>query len=506
MPAGDAPVRFGADTGALALPTLVLNEVQPSNDSTWMDADGGFPDWIELLNTGEEPVDLDGVLVMDEEGYAWRGVGVLRPGERLVLVAGVDLPFDLDDDGERLTLSWNGRAIDRLDTGAVGGDLAWARVPDGGAWTLTARPTPGVQNGNDAGDSLDPSDALFDPARIQRFDLYLSDAAMRSLDADPYTDVEGAVGYDGAWLPRVGVRIKGVYGSLRTLDEKASFKVDLNEFEDRRLRGLEHLVFNNMAQDPSYTHETLAYGLWRAAGQPAPRTGWANLWVNGEDWGLYVLVEPVDDTFARRWWGDTDGGSLWEGAYGVDFTEGEEELFELDWGSADLAPLAELGELLDGEADDDAIATLETLVDLDAFLAHMALEAVTLHWDGYTTQNNYRVWHDPGTGLFSWIPWGADQTFAWDAYVPYDGYGRVLSFCLDDEGCAARYDDALLATADLAEAADLEAELDALLSVVASAADPRCEHDAATILAYQDLTRELVRAAPERVREAVAGR
>lgn len=505
FPGGEAPTSTPADPDAEAPAPVVLNEVQVRNESAWMAEDGGYPDWVELYNAGDAPVALDGFTLTTESGGAWEGEGVLRPGEQRALFSGDDLDFDLDGDGERLALAFEGGVLDRLATGELGRDQAWARVPDGGAWVVTGRPTPNATNGSDAG-STDPSDAIFDPGRVQRVDLALSDASITALTADPSTDVKASFGYDGAWLSSVGVRVKGVYGSLRSLDAKASFKVDFNEIEDRRLRGLENLVLNNMVQDPSYVHEALAYSLWRAAGLPAPRTGWAELWVNGEDWGLYVVVEPVDDTFVRRWFGDDEGGSLWEGAYGVDFFAGHEDLFELDEGEADTTPITELAALLAGEPDEAAIVTLETLVDLDAFLAYMAIEAATLHWDGYTTRNNYRVWHDPGTGLFHWIPWGTDQTFSSDVYVPYDGYGATLAFCLAEPGCAARYDDALLDAADLVETIDLGAELEAHVALLAEAiaADPRGEYDADTVATYQALTATVLAETPGRLRAAVA--
>lgn len=39
---------------------VVINEVQSSNDTTCVDENGESPDWIELYNNGEEPVDLEG--------------------------------------------------------------------------------------------------------------------------------------------------------------------------------------------------------------------------------------------------------------------------------------------------------------------------------------------------------------------------------------------------------------------------------------------------------------
>ena len=41
-------------------------------------------------------------------------------------------------------------------------------------------------------------------------------------------------------------------------------------------------------------HESLAYTAFRATGVPAPRTGYAYVRVNGDDYGLHLNVETLD--------------------------------------------------------------------------------------------------------------------------------------------------------------------------------------------------------------------
>jgi hypothetical protein len=482
---------------------LVLNEVQPGNDSTVMVEDLSFPDWVELYHAGEAPLDLATVTLVERGGEAWTGQGILGPGERTVVFG---LP--LDTDGDELTLYVDGVAEDRLATGQVPRDAAWARFPDGGAWAMTGRPTPRDPNGSAPTDP-DPSAALFDPTRVRRMDLSIPEASRRSLAADPYGEVVAGFAFEGAWFPEVGVRIKGVYGSLRTLDQKVALKVDLNAYADHRLRGLETITLNNMVQDPTYTHETLAYGLWRAAGEPAPRTGWVELWIDGEYVGFYLHVESVDDTFLARWYADPTG-TLYEGAYGVDFYVGDEEAFEYDEGPdpTDRSDLTAVARVLEEEATDAALTRLDALVDVDQVLRVMALEALSWHWDGYTTANNYRVYRDPDTGRFQMIPWGTDQTFTNAWYGPYEGYGRLLTWCLENAACTARYEEALLAAADRFEAADLLGELDVLDAFVSPrvAGDPRRETGDDTRAAYLETMRGLIAESPERVRAAVEAR
>ena len=93
----------------------------------------------------------------------------------------------------------------------------------------------------------------------------------------------------------VGVRLKGGLGSFRGLEGKAAFKVKVDEYVDgQTFFGLEKLTLNNMVQDPSMVHETLAYELFRSLGVPASRTGYAFVRVNGESFGLYLNVETLD--------------------------------------------------------------------------------------------------------------------------------------------------------------------------------------------------------------------
>jgi hypothetical protein len=496
---------------AAALPEgLVLNEVMADNESTVMTAALEFADWVELYNGGDTAVDLARVGVAEDEGDdGWVGEGTLLPGERVHLwatgVLGADtLPFALAGAGDTVVLTWDGVVLDRIRTGPVGSDTSWARFPDGGAWEITARPTPYAPNGNTPSASRDPSDAVFDLDRVHPIDVTLPDAALDSLRGAPYTQVIGSLGYEGAWFPEVGVAIKGVYGSLRSVDAKVALKLDVNDYADHELRGLEHLTLNNMVQDPSGVHEAVGYQFLREQGIPAPRTGWARLSLNGEDRGFYLLVEAVDERFLARWFDDPTG-QLWEGAYGVDLQDDELAAFQYDAGPKlpDYAQLEAVSDILAGTNDNAAIAALEAIVDLDEWLAVMAFEAVAYHWDGYSTANNYRIYEDP-TGRIVMIPWGLDQTWV-DAYFgPWDGYGLVFQFCVQNRDCRTRYDEILIDMTHAVDAADLPGRVTDLLPLVRPEleTDAFREYDMGTHAAYVDATLATMRDYPAQVRAA----
>ncbi|MDG1482373.1 MAG: CotH kinase family protein [Myxococcota bacterium] len=489
-----------------SIPAVVLNEIQADNDATIMSDGLVFSDWVELYNASPEVVSLSRLELSDGDGARWEGgAGELAPGERVLLWADSDLPFGLSRDGERLELLVDGIVSDRLATGQMNSDTAWARYPDGGQWALTARPTPGWTNGSHPGDSTDPSDAFFQVDHVTPISVWITDDQWAALTLDNYTYVEASVSTGAAWFDRVGFRKKSTVGSNRSLDDKAAFKIDLNRYEDHRLGGQEVLTLNNMVQDPTYVAEHLAYMLFRSAGIPAPRVGYVRLSINGEDWGLYALIENVDDTFLDRWYADSSG-VLYEGAYGTDLVVGALEDLEVDEGDAGAREdLVAVAEILSGEASDDAIAALEQRVDLDSLLLNMGIEAAILHWDGYTTANNYRLYHDPQTDRLQLLPWGTDQTFIDSSYGPYQGYGLMYTFCLANDACRVRYGAALAEAADLMDALPLQTEQEALRAMLEDdiATDPRAEHSESVQASYLSYMSTCIENCPDSIRDAV---
>lgn len=476
----EPPLVVAPPVPEVALPALFLNELQARNESTVMRAPGEFPDWFELYNPGPDAVALRRVRV-SSEGSAWRGDGQLEAGGYLRVWADEaegGAPFKLNREGGELELTVDGVVVDRLSWSELEGDVSLARVPDGKQPQLSARPTPGWTNGSLApGD--DPSAALFQTERVLEMELWLSEPSVQALRSDPYTDVVGAFAFEGAFFPAVHVHLKGVWGSLRSIDAKCAFKVDLNDIGDFGLRGVKALTLNNMVQDASYVHEALSYELFRAMGVPAPRVGYTLLSVNGERYGLYLNVETVDDRMLARWFSSGDG-PLWEGAYGVDLEPWRVQDLEYDGGPLprDDGPVAALAEVLQRPVSAASEAEVERLVDMPRFLRMTAVEAYLHHWDGYYTSNNYRIYLDPDSGKLVFMPWGTDQTWVSGWFDLYGSNGVLARWCMASTGCRARYDQALRDTAVTAVAIDLEARLDELLALTRPmrGLDERGEH------------------------------
>ena len=257
----------------------------------------------------------------------------------------------------------------------------------------------------------DSGTELFGAERVREYHLELSDDAIKQLHEKPKHYVPATFREGNDVYKNVGVRLKGGYGSFRMLDgnSKAAFTVKFNQFvKDQRFHGLRRIILNNVVQDPSYMCEYIGYSLFRDAGVPAPRIGYATLIVNKKPYGLYVQVEAVTKDFLQRWYSKTNG-NLNEGPGDI------EQWDELDLdsnqdrgGRSDLRRLAEAIKEAD---DDDPWDSLAEFVDIDNFTRFITLEQLLNHWDGYTQTNNYRMYNNPDTMKFEFFPHGADQLF-----------------------------------------------------------------------------------------------
>jgi spore coat protein CotH len=307
----------------------------------------------------------------------------------------------------------------------------------------------------DAPTGFDEAAELFRDDVIPEFELELSDEAIDALRSDPYTWVEGALVYEGARFEPVGIRLKG-QNSFLPIDEKPSLKVKLDEYVDGLdLLGLEEIAFDNMSTDFSMMHERVSYRLFREVGVPAARANHAVIRVNGEDRGLYTMVENVDEDLLELWYPDSSG-VMWELA-DVEFTDVYVDWFELESGPDDRAALQAIADALElgGKAAYDAAADW---VDWDQFVDFVAAAAVAGQFDCYPWRSpgdDAHLYFDPADGKMDFLPHGMDETFVRETRSVYDGSGLLFAACLADPGCADDYESSIWDAQAIAESIDL---------------------------------------------------
>ncbi|HUQ05847.1 MAG TPA: CotH kinase family protein [Kofleriaceae bacterium] len=325
----------------------------------------------------------------------------------------------------------------------------------------------GDDDGDDDDGGPDPSETVFDPGKVSTFDIALPAESVAALQSDPETYVRGALTVDGETVADIGVRLKGEW-NFRPLGMKAAFKLKFDELvPGQTFRGLRRLVLNNVHEDPSWVAERLTYHAFRSAGLPAPRA--ASVWVtvNGEAYGLYTVLEAEDKTFLRRWFDDVSGNLYEENM--EDLVVGNEGAFELETNELanDKSDLTALFAAVAAADDETLLEDLAAVLDGPAFLRYCAYEAAVLQWDGYCQTrfgpNNFRLYHDPSTGHFHFIPWGMDmswKSYEPDALDPFDARSLLFQKCLNGASCRAAYEAEVRATADRIDALGLPALVD----------------------------------------------
>jgi hypothetical protein len=369
--------------------------------------------------------------------------------------------------------------------GAGGAGHAGSNASGAGGSSGSAGTGPVLEagSGGSGGTGADPSAELFDPDTLVRFDIELPEASMTALNADPDTYVQGALRYEGETIANIGVRIKGE-ATKRTLDKKAAFKIKFDEFVDKQeFHGLRRLTLNNMVEDPSFLAERLAYHMFRAAKLPAPRANSALVYLNGEYLGVYANVETEDKTFLRRWF-SSDAGNLYEEGQS-DFEYGHEMYFDLETNEAknDRTDLTRLFEALLDPNPNTYLEDIDIALDTQHFLRFSAMEAAVDQWDMYAYTffypNNFRIYDDPATGKFVFLPWGMDLALkpflytgrahisiyelSWyednpnhDAPNAHVSSGLMFRYCLESPSCKAKYTDIVRETAAMFDAEKLD--------------------------------------------------
>ncbi len=165
--------------------SLVINELMLSNRVTITDEDGDYPDWIELHNTGNFALELEGYWLSDDptNPLKWQFPAIsIGPREYLLLFASgkdrgdaaagyLHTNFRLSAGGETLLLSTaDGHIIDSVETGPMPSNISYGRKP--GAkdhWVYFYDATPGSSNRDEGFKELEYAREENSPVYINEF-------------------------------------------------------------------------------------------------------------------------------------------------------------------------------------------------------------------------------------------------------------------------------------------------------------------------------------------------
>ena len=315
------------------------------------------------------------------------------------------------------------------------------------------------------------SDDLFNEGAVQTLQITIHSRDWEALRVN-FTSNQfypADVTWNGLRVRNVGIRSRGL-GSRSGI--KPGLEVNFAHYSSRgQFLGMRALVLDNLTTDPSMIRERVAMAFLRRLGVPAPREAHANLYVNGQYSGLYVIVEPVDTVFAQRWLGENSGALYeyhWLTPYYATFLGEDLNLYppyfeprsQETRSTFDLFdPIRELLRTINNAPAGSFRDSVGAKLDLESTLRLIAGESFLAEWDGilgYAGMNNFYLYRPATSPQARLFPWDADHTFHAADYPLLAGAldNVLMRRMLEDPVLRARYFDLVLEAVGLASSGD----------------------------------------------------
>ncbi len=252
-----------------------------------------------------------------------------------------------------------------------------------------------------------------------------------------------------------GLKTKGNYTLEHSVSDNAgsdrfSFTINFGKYvkkadfgSTQNFYGCSKISFNNFYFDKSMLKEYMALSLMTEMGLPTPQYGLAKLYINGEYYGVYFMVEAYDSSILEQYYGVDDdvlssylakpeqttflyedlledNSALWEFDEEV-YADVEDMLpTVMDWVEK-LNQLSE-GTDFDGNAIDinseEYLTLLGEIMDVDEVVRYFATHSFLCQMDNmFMTYQNFGLYVDTD-GRAILIPWDYDLSFG--CYYPSD--------------------------------------------------------------------------------------
>lgn len=228
---------------------------------------------------------------------------------------------------------------------------------------------------------------------------------------------------NGVRFDSVGVRFKG-FSSYKPKMSKNPLNIKLDYGRKKAdYQGYETLKLSSGNLDPSWLREVLAYEVARKY-MVAPKSNYAQVFVNGAYYGLFGSTEDVGWKFGERYLGSNKNSVVVKGnsplgpfagkrsslEYWGDDPSEYEKGYELDNGE-NWEPLINLTKILKFQPEN-----IESVLDMDGAIWMLAFNNVLLNLDSYNDfQQNYYLIQDTSQ-RFHFV--------LWDVNLAFDGLGK----------------------------------------------------------------------------------
>ena len=163
--------------------------------------------------------------------------------------------------------------------------------------------------------TTDYESTLFDTSKVHTIDIVMDDwdEFISECTSEEYSACSVII--DNEAYKNVAIRAKGNTSLTQVAsygNDRYSFKIEFDHYDStKNYYGLDKLCLNNIIQDNTYMKDYLCYQMMSYYGVDSPLCSFVYITVNGEDWGLYLAVEGIEDVFLERNYG-ADYGNLYK--------------------------------------------------------------------------------------------------------------------------------------------------------------------------------------------------
>lgn len=277
---------------------------------------------------------------------------------------------------------------------------------------------------------------LFDTSYVHTVDIVMDNWDEFTANCKNEEYYSCAVVIDNKAYKNVAIRAKG-NTSLTQVESygnnRYSFKIEFNHYDSSKTYyGLDKLCLNNIIQDNTYMKDYLTYQMMAQSGVAAPLCSYTNITVNGEDWGLYLAVEGIEEAFLNRNYGSgygelykpdsTNTGGDRQNKTAENRTGNDDVLLKYIDDDPDSYP-----NIFDNAktdiSDDDKTRLIESLknlsagenitdvVDIESVIRYFTVHNFVLNFDSYTGSMIHNYYLYEKDGRMQMIPWDYNLAF-----------------------------------------------------------------------------------------------
>jgi len=283
----------------------------------------------------------------------------------------------------------------------------------------------------------DERNFVFDQSKVHeyRFTITPEDSAYLATEGFREKYVQADMFYEGKAYGTVGIRYKGdfwlpTYFNPPGSVPKISYKVKFTEYDkDKRFYGMKRINLHSMLYDSTKMYDMLAYELYREMGINAPRTSYANVYVNDRLVGLFVAVEEIDGRFTKSRWPDYGNGNLYKEVW----PKSADAKYYMDGLKTNDKPednpnvqrMISYYNAIQASDEQTFEQNVSPYMDFNYFLRYMAVDVAIKNWDGIRARiygkidgkpvkdhhNYYFYEEEKANGKIWLVPWDMDHTF-----------------------------------------------------------------------------------------------